>query len=230
MEKLSVLLAIGEPPISTELCGGTHVKSTGEIGLFYVVSESSIGTGLRRIEAVTGREAETFIEERIAALETIAEQMKTSTSDAPEKVQALIAELAAERKRTASLEKKLSKNMVDDLLATAERVNGITVIAAHVSSSSIPALREMGDLLRERLKSAVIVLGTIHDDKPGFVVMVTPDLVDRGLHAGEIVKQVAGVTGGSGGGKAEMAQAGGKDKNKIDEALKLVKTIVEKVS
>jgi len=103
-------------------------------------------------------------------------------------------------------------------------------LASRVPSTSLPILREMGDLLRDRLKSAVIVLGTVHDGRPGFVAMVTPDLVKRGLHAGDIVKQVAAVTGGSGGGKADMAQAGGKDKSKLDEALELVKRLAQKVS
>nr|MBC8512162.1 alanine--tRNA ligase [Dehalococcoidia bacterium] len=118
---------------------------------------------------------------------------------------------------------------VEALLGKTEQVNGITVLAARVPSSSMAALREMGDLLRDRLKSAVIVLGTVYDGKPGFVAMVTPDLLDRGLHAGEIVKQVAGVTGGGGGGKATMAQAGGRDENKLDEALGVVKGLVQKV-
>ena len=217
-----------EPLTSVELCGGTHIKSTGEIGLFYIVSESSIGTGLRRIEAVTGREAHSLLMERLDALENIAELLKASAADTPEKVKVLIAELTAERKRVVSLERKLSKNLVDDLLDGAENVNGVTVIAANVPSSSMLVLRELGDSLRARLKSAVIVLGTVHDGKPGFVAMVSPDLIAKGLHAGEIVKQVSGVTGGGGGGKPEMAQAGGKDKTKIDEALGLVKDLVKK--
>ena len=134
-----------------------------------------------------------------------------------------------ERKRIEALEKKLSKNIVEDLLDHPEHVDGVTVVTANIPSSSIPVLREIGDLLRGRLTSAVVVLGTVHNDKPGFVAMVTPDLLGRGLHAGEIVRQVAEVTGGSGGGKAEMAQAGGKDKNKIDEALGLVKNLVEQI-
>jgi len=108
-------------------------------------------------------------------------------------------------------------------------VNGITVLTASVPSCSMPVLREMGDLLRDRLKSAVIVLGTVYQDKPAFMANVTPDLLDRGLHAGDIVKQVAAVTGGSGGGKAAMAQAGGRDKNKLDEALGLVRGLVQEI-
>jgi alanyl-tRNA synthetase len=222
------VMRIGEPPVSAELCGGTHVKSTGEIGLCHLVSESSIGTGLRRIEAVTGRKAEAFIEERLGVLEAVAEEMKSAPLEVIEKIKVLIAELAAERKRTTSLERKLSRNTVEDLLTCAEHVDGITVIAANLAPSSIPILREVGDSLRERLTSAVIVLGTVHDGRPNFIAMVTPDLINKGLHAGEIVKQVAGVTGGSGGGKAEMAQAGGNDKSKIDEALGLVKGLVHK--
>ncbi|MGA7678236.1 MAG: alanine--tRNA ligase, partial [Dehalococcoidia bacterium] len=228
-EKVRVL-KIGEPPISAELCGGTHVKSTGEIGFFIMTSESSIGTGLRRIEAITGRKAEEFLMECSLTLETVAEELKGLPSEISDKVKALITELAAERRRSASLERELSKYTVESLLGKTEKVNGITVLAAKVSSTSLPILREMGDLLRDRLKSAVIVLGTVHDGKPGFVSMVTPDLANRGLHAGDIVKQVASVTGGSGGGKADMAQAGGKDKSKLDEALELVKRLVQKVS
>ncbi|MBC8276085.1 MAG: alanine--tRNA ligase [Chloroflexi bacterium] len=223
------VLEIGEPPISAELCGGTHVKSTGEIGFFIITGESSIGTSLRRIEAVTGRKAEEFLMKCLLALENVAEELRSSPSEVPDKVKALTAELAAERKRSSSLEKELSRYTVESLLGKTEKVNGITLLAARVPPTSLPTLRDMGDLLRDRLKSAVIVLGTVHDGKPGFVAMVTPDLASRGLHAGDIVKQVAAVTGGSGGGKADMAQAGGKDKGKLDEALELVKRLVQKV-
>jgi alanyl-tRNA synthetase len=223
------VLEVGKPPISIELCGGTHVKSTGEIGFFIITGESSIGTGLRRIEAVTGRGAEAFLQERLGALEAMAEEMRSTISEVPDKMKTLIDELAAQRKRSTSLERELARNTVGALLGKTEPVKGIAVLAAKVPPSSISTLREMGDLLRDRLKSAVIVLGTVHDGTPGFVAMVTPDLVDKGLHAGDIVKQVAAITGGSGGGKATMAQAGGKDKNKIDEALGLVKRLVQKI-
>jgi alanyl-tRNA synthetase len=161
-------------------------------------------------------------------LENVAEELRSSPPEVPDKVKSLTAELAAERKRSASLGKELSRYTVESLLGKTEKVKGITVLSARVPSASLPTLREMGDLLRDRLKSAVIVLGTVHDGKPGFVAMVTPDLANRGLHAGDIVKQVAAVTGGSGGGKVDMAQAGGKDKGKLDEALDLVKRLVQK--
>ncbi|MBN2462418.1 MAG: alanine--tRNA ligase [Dehalococcoidia bacterium] len=224
------VLEIGEPLISAELCGGTHVNSTGEIGLFIITSESSIGTGLRRIEAITGRKAEDFLRESLSTVSTLAEELKSAPPEILDKVKALTAELAAERKRSTSLERELAKYTVASLIDKAEKVNGITVLSAKVLAASVPVLREMGDLLRDRLKSAVIVLGTVQDGKPAFVAMVTEDLIDRGLHAGNIVKQVAAITGGGGGGKADVAQAGGKDKTRLDEALEMVKQLVQKVS
>ncbi|MCJ7576529.1 MAG: alanine--tRNA ligase [Dehalococcoidia bacterium] len=220
------MLEIGEPAISKELCGGTHVRSTGEIGMFLIASESSIGTGLHRIEAVTGREAESVIESRLGALQYIAKEVESSVEEVPGKVKTLLSELEAERKKGLSLERELSRKITEDLPTQAEQVNGVTVLAARVPSLTMPILREMGDILKDRFKSAVVVLATVYSGKPGFLAMVTPDLIAKGLHAGDIINQVARVTGGGGGGKAAMAQAGGKDAAKIDEALKLVRSIV----
>jgi alanyl-tRNA synthetase len=220
------MLEIGEPAISKELCGGTHVSSTGEIGIFLITSESSIGTGLHRIEAVTGRKAESLIESRLTALQSVAKEVEGSLEEVPSKVKALISELEAERKRVLSLERELSHRIAEDLPGQAEQVSGVTVLAAKVPALTMPILREMGDILRDRLKSAVVVLATVYNGKPNFLAMVTPDLIARGFHAGDIINQVAKVTGGGGGGKAAMAQAGGKDAAKIDEALKSVKRVV----
>ena len=143
-----------------------------------------------------------------------------------EKVSSAAEALEAERKRVQDLESKLAIKEVESLLGRIEEVNGVEVLVAKVPPSRMEILREMGDLLRERLKSVVVVLGTVYDGKPAFVATVTPDLVAQGYHAGEIVKQVARVTGGGGGGKANLAQAGGKDKDKIDAALQLVKSLI----
>jgi alanyl-tRNA synthetase len=220
------MLEIGEPAISKELCGGTHVNSTGEIGIFLITSEGSIGTGLHRIEAVTGRKAESLIESRLTALQSLAKEVEGSLEEVPDKVKALINELDTERKRVLSLERELSRRIAEDLPGQAEQVSGVTVLAARVPALTMPILREMGDILRERLKSAIVVLATVYNGKPNFLAMVTPDLIAKGFHAGDIINQVAKVTGGGGGGKAAMAQAGGKDAAKIDEALKLVKSVV----
>jgi alanyl-tRNA synthetase len=220
------MLEIGKPAISKELCGGTHVRSTGEIGVFLITSEGSIGTGLHRIEAVTGRKAESLIESRLTALQSVAKEVEGSLEEVPNKVKILISELEAERKRVLSLERELSRRIAEDLPGQAEQVSGVTVLTAKVPAFSMPILREMGDILRDRLKSAIVILAAVYNGKPNFLAMVTPDLIARGIHAGDIINQVAKVTGGGGGGKAAMAQAGGKDAAKIDEALKLVKSVI----
>jgi len=220
------MLTIGEPAISRELCAGTHVKSTGELGLFVITGESSIGTGLHRIEGITGRGAESLIESRSAALQDIAREVASSLEEVPDKVGLLISELEAERKKGFLLEKELSRKIVEDLPAQAEQVSGVTVLATRVPTLTMPILREMGDILRDRLGSAVVVLATVYSGKPSFLAMVTPDLVARGINAGDIINQVARVAGGGGGGKAAMAQAGGKDASKVDEALKVARSIV----
>jgi len=217
---------IGEPAISAELCGGTHVASTGEIGFFHIIGESSIGAGLRRIEAVTGRGAEAFIDKHLSDLQKTAEYLDTELSDVLDKAHSLTTELKNERRQRLALERELSRKIAESLLSQVEVVNGVTVLSAKVPSSRLESLREMSDLLREQLKSGIIVLGSVYEDKPVFLAAVTPDLVARGYDAGKIVKQVAEVTGGGGGGKARLAQAGGKHKEKLDEALRLVKSLI----
>ncbi len=220
------VLRIGRPPISAELCGGTHVSSTGEIGFFHVISESSIGAGLRRIEAVTGREAEAFIDQRLTALQKTAEYLDAELDDVMDKAYSLSVELGKERKRVLTLERELAKVRAESLLRQVKEVKGVKTLAARVPSSRMEILREMSDLLREKLQSAVIVLGTVYEGKPSFIAAVTPDLVARGYDAGKIIKEVARVSGGGGGGKATLAQAGGKYKDKLDESLRLVESLI----
>ncbi len=180
------VLKIGKPVVSTELCGGTHVAATGEMGFFQILSESSIGGGLRRIEAITGRGAEQVVRQKMDALKN--------------EVSAIQAELEEERRRTRALERELARRQAETLLEQAEVVGGVKVLSAAVPSSRLEILRDMADLLRERLKSGIVVLGTIYEEKPSFVIAVTPDLVKKGYHAGEIMKKVAKVAGGGGGG------------------------------
>jgi alanyl-tRNA synthetase len=159
-------------------------------------------------------------------LQSVAKEVEGLLEEVPSKVKALISELQAERKRVLSLERELSRRIAEDLFGQAEQVSGVTILAARVPALTISVLREMGDILRDRLKSAIVVLAAVYNGKPNFLAMVTPDLIAKGFHAGEIINQVAKVTGGGGGGKAAMAQAGGKDAAKIDEALKLVKSVI----
>ncbi len=221
------VIKVGLPVISAELCGGTHVSATGQIGFFQIVAESSIGSGLRRIEALTGRGAESYIENNFNILAQLAQSCGTSIPGLPEKVAAVLAELDEERKKWSNLEKDLSRKNAADLSNQAEVIHGVKVLAARVEGVKIDSLREMADILKNKLGSCIIVLGSVYEDRPSFVTMVTPDLVQKGYSAGDIVKKVAQVTGGGGGGKPGMAQAGGKDKSKIDEAIQLVKTLIK---
>ena len=223
------VLRVGEPPISMELCGGTHVSSTGEIGFFRIMNESSIGSGLRRIEAVTGRGAEEYANRKIQDLERIARYLETETDEAAEKIKNLLNDLKNETRRANALENELAARTAESLAERVEIVNGVNVIASKVKSTRIEVLREMSDILREKLKSVIVVLGSVYDDRPVFVAAVTPDLVTRDYNAGSIVKQVAQITGGGGGGKPDLAQAGGRQKEKLDEALKLVSKIIREI-
>ena len=220
------VLRIGQPPISSELCGGTHVSSTGDIGFFQIVAESSIGAGLRRVEAVTGRGAEEFVNRRFASLENIAHYLHILPSEVESKVIEVATDSDTERRNREALEKELARMRVDSLLGQIEEINGVTVLVARVPSSRIEILREMADFIRDKLKSVILVLGTISEERPVFLAAVTPDLVSRGYDAGKIVREVAKVAGGGGGGKPNLAQAGGKYKEKLDEALRLVKDLI----
>ena len=220
------VLRIGKPSVSAELCGGTHVSSTGEIGFLQIVGEASIGSGLRRIEAVSGRGAEKYLERRLADLAQIAGQVEAAPDAALARVRDLVAELKGERRQVRYLERELSRRITESLLSQAKVVKGVRILVSRVPLSRVQVLREMSDLLREKLKSVIVVLGTVSEERPLFIAAVTPDLVAKGYHAGDIVKQVAKVTGGGGGGKAALAQAGGRDKKKLDEALRLVESLV----
>jgi len=217
-------LKIGKPPVSFELCGGTHVGATGQIGFFHIVTESSVGSGLRRIEGVTGRGAEEYVRKLTEDLQNIAQSIGGNAENAKEKAAETIAALENEKKLRLAVEKELAHKVVESL--PVEEINGVKVIAALVPSLTPQVVRDMSDSLRERIKSGIIVLATISEDKPSFLAVVTQDLTAKGFNAGNIVREVAKVTGGSGGGKPTMAQAGGKDKTKIDDALQLVKKLV----
>ncbi len=206
------VLRIGEPAVSAELCGGTHVSATGEIGFFHILSEFSVGGGLRRIEAVTGRGAEQVIEQKIDTLKS--------------EISAKQAELKAEHGRVRAMERDLARERAEALLAKVEVINGVKLLSAVVPPSRPETLRDMADIIRDRLKSGIVVLGTVYEDKPSFIAAVTPDMVENGYHAGEMVKKVAAVAGGGGGGKASLAQGSGKDRGKLDEALGLVRSLI----
>jgi alanyl-tRNA synthetase len=222
------VLKIGDPsePFSQELCGGTHVNRTSEIGFFHIISESSIGAGLRRIEAVTGRAAQKLVQERMRILESSAASLGCSPHEVDRKVLALLDELQAQTREIARLRREIAQRDFEKLLPRVQDVKGVKVLAAQVEATDMETLREMSDWFRNRMGSGVIVLGAVMDSKPSFVAAITPDLVERGLHAGQLAKRVAQVVGGSGGGKPTLAQAGGRDTGRMVEALRLVPELV----
>ncbi|MFQ6001109.1 MAG: alanine--tRNA ligase, partial [Anaerolineae bacterium] len=205
-----------------ELCGGTHLRATGEIGLFHIVGEESIGAGLRRIEALTGRGAERYMQEALTTLAQVADRLQVPPVEVGDKVASLQESLKEKEREVARLRREKARSEVDSLLEKVTEVEGVKLLAAQVRADDIESLREMTDWVRDRLGSVVVVLGAVLDGKPGFVAAVTPDLVERGLRADWLVKEVANLVGGGGGGRATLAQAGGRDASKLQEALAAV--------
>jgi alanyl-tRNA synthetase len=211
---------------SRELCGGTHLQATGQIGLFHILSEGSIGRGLRRIEAVTGRGAVEYVHDRLSLIERVASALGAAPAEIESHVDALASQVESQRRELRELQRRMALVETSKALDDVREVNGIKVLALEVEAPNMETLREMSDWLKDRLGSAVIVLGANMEGKPGFVAAVTPDLTGRGLRADSLVKQVAAVVGGGGGGRPTLAQAGGKDSGRLGEALSLVPDLV----
>ncbi len=222
-------IAIGEPePFSYELCGGTHVRETGDIGLFLIVSEGSAAAGVRRIEAITGRGAYEYARQRINLLEETAGQLRVKPEQAASRAAALVEELHETRKALAQTRARLLAAELEQHIAAAQEVHGIKVLTLHVSEADADALRALADRFRaHQPRQGVAVFGTVANGRPLLVAAVTKDLTQRGLHAGKLVKFAAQQLGGGGGGKPTLAQAGGKDPSKLDEALASIPDWVE---
>jgi alanyl-tRNA synthetase len=221
-------ITMGEPePFSYELCGGTHVSETGDIGLFLITSEGSVAAGIRRIEAVTGRKAYELVQSRFQALNHAATLLDSSPSGTPEKVGALLEELNEAHKQIANLRRELAETHFVGELEEVPSVEGVPVLTTILPDADSNTLRQMADRFRQRFPSGVAVLASVSDGAPILVAAVTEDLVERGLHAGELIQSVAQPLGGGGGGRPTLAQAGGKDASKLEEALVSVRGWVE---
>ncbi len=215
---------------SLELCGGCHVPNTAAIGLFKIVSESGIGAGTRRIEAVTGEAAYRFMSEQLALLQEAAQKLKTSPRELNARLDGLFAELRQLQRENESLAARLAHMEAEHLTRQVKEVGGVPVLAAKVQANDMNQLRAMADDLKQKLGTAVIVLAAVQGGKVQLIAAVTDDLVKKGYHAGKLVKEVASRCGGGGGGRPDMAQAGGKDANKVGEALDYVETWVKSIS
>ena len=211
---------------SFEVCGGTHVHHTGELGSVFVLGESSIGTGMRRIEAVSGRGAETVVRDRFRAQDSVAARLSTTPMETEERVGSLLEEMESLRRENEALERRLALQAAETMLDAAEDVEGVPVLAHRVDAAGADAMREMGDWLRSKMGSGVVALGTVANDRPQLVVMVTPDLVERGFDAVAIARGAAKAIGGGGGGRPDVAQAGGRRADGLDAALRSVADLV----
>ncbi|OAH56096.1 MULTISPECIES: alanine--tRNA ligase [Bacillaceae] len=221
------VVSIGD--YSLELCGGCHVVNTAEIGLFKVLSESGIGAGTRRIEAVTGEGAFLYLNNQAQVLKEAAMKLKSNTKDILVKVESIQTELKELQRENESLSKKLSNIEAGSLTDQIQTINGVQLLAVSVQSPDMNTLRTMADELKQKVTPGIIVLVAEADGKVNVVTAVTGDLTEKGYHAGKLVKEVAGRLGGGGGGRADMAQAGGKDPSKMDEALKCAEEWVKSI-
>ncbi|MFC7441385.1 alanine--tRNA ligase [Laceyella putida] len=212
---------------SLELCGGTHVESTGEIGLFKILSESGIGSGTRRIEAVTGRRAFAYLEGQLELLNKAAALLKAKPADVAERIEQLQERMKELSRENESLRAKLNQAAAGELVNQVHDVDGVPVLAAQVEANDMEQLRSMVDDLRQKVGQGVIVLGSNAGGKVQIVASVSPDYVKAGLHAGKLVKEVATLCGGGGGGRPDMAQAGGKQPERLPEALSRVAEFVK---
>ncbi len=211
---------------SVEVCGGTHVSATGQVGTLLVLGESSIGGGMRRIEAVTGRAAEQLFIEQAAKLDALSQKLSTPVADLEARLDSFISDTEDLKRRLAALERSTLRSEAEDILGRVVDVDGIKVVAARTSAPGPEAMREMGDFLKSKLSSVVVMLGADVEGTPILIAMVTPDLVDKGLHAGNLARDTAKVVGGGGGGRPDMAQAGGRDASKLEAALSGVPELV----
>jgi len=211
---------------SSELCGGTHINATGEIGLFKIISESGIAAGTRRIEAVTGQGALDYVQDQEELIATAAEKLKASPEELVAKIDKLQGDVSELNREITSLKDKLAAAKTDDLAPKFEEVNGVEVIFHSVEGLDASGLRKIGDNLEQKIESGIIILASKSENKVLFVAKVSDDLVEQGYHAGNIIGEVAQVAGGGGGGRPDMAQAGGSKPEKLDAALEKAREII----
>ena len=212
---------------STELCGGTHVKNTGAIGSFKIVSESGVAAGVRRIEALTGNGVTAYYKELEANMEKAAKLLKANPDKVTEKIEHLLAEMKALASENESMKSKLAKDALGDVMDQVVEVKGVKLLATSVAGVDMNGLRELGDQLKEKLGEGVVVLASDCDGKVNLIAMVTEAVMKKGAHAGNLIKGIAALVGGGGGGRPNMAQAGGKNPAGIPDAIAKVAEVLE---
>ena len=224
-----IVRVVTVPGFSCELCGGSHVTNTSVIGFFRIVGESGTGTGIRRIEAVTGQAAYEMAVHDSLLLARTAALLKTKEEEIPAKVEQVLVEFKESERELQQLQRRLATSSLDKILAAATDAGGVPVVAAAVQAESMEGLRDMADMVLNKLGTGIVLLGAVQGDKVNFVCKVARDTVQKGFHAGKIVKAAAVTAGGGGGGRPDMAQAGGKETQKLDAALAAGKKAVEEI-
>jgi alanyl-tRNA synthetase len=213
---------------SLELCGGTHLVNTSEAGLVKIQGESGVAAGVRRIEALTGEAAISYYQEQESLLKSVAGVLKSSVVDSVKKADSLNIQIKELEKELEILRNKLISSSMDDILSKVKVIKGINVLSARFDHLDGDGLRNTGDTLKNKLNTGVVILASGKDGKVSLVVMATKDVVEKGIHCGNIIREASKACGGGGGGRPDMAQAGGKDVSKIDEALKVAVAVIEK--
>ena len=213
---------------SVELCGGTHLQNTAAIGTFKIISEAGVAAGVRRIEAVTGRGALHYYQTMEESLNEITAVVKAKKADVVKRVEAMATELKEAHKANEKLKAEIAQSKAGALTDQAEEVAGIKVLVSQMDGLDMNGLKNMGDSLKDQLQNGVVVLLSHADDKVNLVAMATNSAVEKGIHCGQIISQTAAAVGGKGGGRPNMAQAGGKDASKIEEAMSVAKAAIAK--
>ena len=212
---------------SVELCGGTHVKDTGTITAFKILSETGIAAGVRRIEALTGEGLMAYYAETERQLYAAAAAAKTTPGELSHRIESLLAELKALSSENEKLKSKLANNAMGDVMSQVVEINGVKVLAVKVADVDMNGLRNLGDQMKEKMGEGVIVIASAQGGKVNLMATVTDQAQKKGAHAGNLIKAIAGLVGGGGGGRPNMAQAGGKNPAGMDDALAKVAEVVK---
>ena len=215
----TVILEDDNDRYSYELCGGIHVNETAEIGGFLFTNESAVSAGVRRVEALTGQEAVRYMQQQLQTLQTASAQLGTTPDQLATRIESLQQEVAERKKEVSQLRSRLAKHEFDSMIDNMETINNVPALIAKLEDVPMDTMRQMSDWFRNKADSGVMILASDVDSKPQVMIAVTDDLTSKGIHAGKLIKEVASVVGGGGGGRPNLAQAGGKDSTKIPEAL-----------
>lgn len=212
---------------STELCGGTHLTNTSQVGMFKILSEGGVAAGVRRIEAITGKAVYEYLKERDGIISEVCVNLKSKEDNLIQRISSLLEENKNLSKELHDMKAKMSLQSVDSIFDSKVEVNGVNLITNKFEGMDMDTLRETADNLRDKLGSGVVVLANVVDDKVNFVVTATKDVLDKGIHSGNIVREVAKIAGGNGGGRPNMAQAGASDVSKVDQALSYASEVIK---